>query len=263
MESGLFMTIIRNIIVAFSMYSRIPMPRLDIKDEDMKYSLSFIWLIGLVIAAIEYFILTIGDLFALPLFVKTVLWAIVPIVITGGFHIDGFMDLMDAFNSYKTKEEKLKILKDPHIGAFSVISLAVYGGFYISFSYMLLTSANMNYIVLACIGFILLRALGALLSITLTHAKTSGMLHEETKSTDKVSKIILLLAIIASLLVVLSFNIKAALFLTFLLTLYTVYFRNKCYKEFGGVNGDTIGYYITVGELLVIFLAAVLSWIGI
>ena len=40
------------------------------------------------------------------------------------FHIDGFMDTMDAFHSYKPREEKLTILKDSHMGAFAVIMLA-------------------------------------------------------------------------------------------------------------------------------------------
>jgi adenosylcobinamide-GDP ribazoletransferase len=29
--------------------------------------------------------------------------------------MDGFMDTQDAFKSFKSKEEKLKILEDPHI----------------------------------------------------------------------------------------------------------------------------------------------------
>lgn len=37
--------------------------------------------------------------------------------------MDGFMDTMDAFHSYQDKEKKLAILKDPHIGAFSVLML--------------------------------------------------------------------------------------------------------------------------------------------
>lgn len=52
---------------------------------------------------------------------------LIPIAVTGGFHIDGFMDTMDAFHSYKPREEKLAILKDSHIGAFAVIMLASYG----------------------------------------------------------------------------------------------------------------------------------------
>ena len=44
-----------------------------------------------------------------------------------GFHVDGFMDTMDALHSYQPRERKLEILKDSHIGAFSVIKLAEFG----------------------------------------------------------------------------------------------------------------------------------------
>ena len=46
----------------------------------------------------------------------------IPLMITGGFHVDGFMDTMDAFHSYQEKEQKLNILKDSHIGAFAAVS---------------------------------------------------------------------------------------------------------------------------------------------
>ena len=44
----------------------------------------------------------------------------------GGFHADGFLDVSDSLCSYGSREKKLEILKDPHIGAFAVIRLAVY-----------------------------------------------------------------------------------------------------------------------------------------
>ena len=51
----------------------------------------------------------------------------IPILITGGFHVDGFLDTCDALHSYQPRERKLEILKDSHIGAFAVIMLALYG----------------------------------------------------------------------------------------------------------------------------------------
>lgn len=55
-----------------------------------------------------------------------------PLIITGGFHVDGFMDTMDALHSYQPRERKLEILKDSHIGAFSVIKLAEFGLIYVA-----------------------------------------------------------------------------------------------------------------------------------
>ena len=49
--------------------------------------------------------------------------AAIPLVITGGFHVDGFMDTMDALCSNQGRERKLEILKDPHTGAFACIFL--------------------------------------------------------------------------------------------------------------------------------------------
>ena len=52
--------------------------------------------------------------------------AAIPLMISGGFHVDGYMDTMDAFHSYQSREKKLEILKDSHIGAFAAIMLALY-----------------------------------------------------------------------------------------------------------------------------------------
>lgn len=257
------MTIIRNIIVALSMYSRIPMPVFEWKEDDMKYSLSFIGIVGIIIGLAEYAVFYLGHYFNLPVFVMTLLFATMPLILTGGFHVDGFMDVQDAFNSYKPKEEKLKILKDPHIGAFAVISLAVYGAFFLSASYLLMEQNRCKYIVVACIGFSLLRALGGYLSLVLNHAKQEGMLHEETKKTDRTSKVILLVTIIICLAAICYISLFSLIVIALGLSVFILWFKKKCYKEFGGINGDTIGYFITVGELIVIVIAAVLALINI
>ena len=35
------------------------------------------------------------------------------IVLTGGIHLDGWMDASDAFFSYRDKQKRLEIMKDP------------------------------------------------------------------------------------------------------------------------------------------------------
>jgi adenosylcobinamide-GDP ribazoletransferase len=48
---------------------------------------------------------------------------ILPILMTGGLHLDGYMDTADAVLSWRPLEKRLEILKDPHTGSFSVIAL--------------------------------------------------------------------------------------------------------------------------------------------
>ena len=47
------------------------------------------------------------------------------IVVTGGIHLDGWMDCSDAYFSYRDREKRLEIMKDPRIGAFGVLSVIV------------------------------------------------------------------------------------------------------------------------------------------
>ena len=48
------MKLIRTLCLAFSMYSRIPMPILEYTQEDMRYTFLAFPLVGVVIAALEY-----------------------------------------------------------------------------------------------------------------------------------------------------------------------------------------------------------------
>jgi len=273
------MTVIRNIVVAFSMYSQIPMPVFEWKDDDMKYAISFLPLVGLVIGIAEFLCLKLLGLVNLSaaslVIVASLLWMAIPVIVTGGFHLDGFMDVMDAVKSFKSKEEKLAILKDPHIGAFSVISLVLYGITYFALTIsvlemsgltdsfvmtkdkgyeLLIINTNNRGILICCLGFYIVRCFCSITSIVLPHAKKSGMLHNETSKTGKTAIVIiifeLIIGIIASFLV--DINLTAAMITA--LVIYTYFYNRKCQKAFGGVSGDTAGYYVVVGEFLVMLV---------
>ena len=48
------MTVIKSFFIAFSIYSKIPMPQFEWKDKDMEYSLCFFPWVGAVIGLLEY-----------------------------------------------------------------------------------------------------------------------------------------------------------------------------------------------------------------
>ena len=153
------MRIIKSFIIAFSMYSSIPMPQFEWKDEDMKYILCFFPWVGAVVGACIYLWKMICDRFGIGLLCYTCIGAVIPLLITGGFHADGFMDTMDAFHSYQPKEKKMEILKDSHIGAFSVIMLGIYGLIYFgAFSEI----RNDQLLQIVCAGFFLARVLSGI-----------------------------------------------------------------------------------------------------
>ena len=87
------MRIIKSFFIAFSMYSKIPMPQFQWKDEDMRYALCFFPWVGAVIGALWYLWKWFCDRFGVGTLCYTVVGTAIPILITGGFHVDGFLDI--------------------------------------------------------------------------------------------------------------------------------------------------------------------------
>ena len=113
-ETGKEVRIIKSILIAFSMYSRIPVPQFKWEEEEYSHAISFLPLIGLVIGAAEIGVWRLCCRFGVPVFVTVLLLCLVPIVITGGFHLDGYMDVCDALSSYSGRERSLEIMKIFH-----------------------------------------------------------------------------------------------------------------------------------------------------
>ena len=90
------------------MYSKIPVPRTEWKEKDMRFVFVFFPFIGVIIGALEFgWFYLCAYLDMIPVIPRTFVAAAIPIVITGGIHVDGFMDTMDAFHSYRDREKKL------------------------------------------------------------------------------------------------------------------------------------------------------------
>jgi adenosylcobinamide-GDP ribazoletransferase len=234
------------------MYSKIPVPGFEMRQEDMAGSLTFFPLVGLVIGGAVYVLNGISPFDGLPAAVRIILTLLLPLAITGGFHADGFMDTQDALNSYSSKEKKLEILKDPHIGAFAVISLLKWELFYGAAVTAILLNEKCDAKVLVIFGltFVISRCLSGLTSVLLPKAKKTGMLHGEAGQKQTVTMVCLTVMLVASAVAALFMNYiyGGAVLLTF--ALFTAYYRSKALKEFGGVTGDTAGFYLTVSEIL-------------
>lgn len=119
------MSILKACIIAFGTYSKFPVPYFEWKEKDMKYSICFFPFVGVLLGAAEWLWFWICVNYGMGSLFKAAGAVIINILVTGGIHIDGYMDTMDALHSYQPVEKKLEILKDAHIGAFAVIMLSV------------------------------------------------------------------------------------------------------------------------------------------
>ena len=240
------MNLIGAFVVAFSMYSRIPMPRMEWTKERMRYMFCFFPLIGAAIGALMVLWRQYGGYFTGEGNFRTAVLVLIPVLVTGGIHMDGFLDTSDAINSYKPVEEKLEILKDSHSGAFAILMGICY--FVLTFGvYSEATTADIE--VLA-IGFVLSRALSALSVVTFKKAKKSGLVHAFSDAAQKKTVGITMICYIAVCLALMlavggiggavCFAAAAAAF---------GYYRWMSYSKFGGTTGDLAGFFVQTCEL--------------
>ena len=251
--------IFRWLAVSFSLYSRIPMPHFEWNEDDMGHSLVFFPLTGAVIGALIYSLNCFSETESIPLFVRTVLTILIPLLITGGFHIDGFMDTQDALRSYQSKEKKLDIMKDPHIGSFAVIGLVINLLMITAALGIILNAKDSETLFILAGVFVISRILSGITSICFEKAKKDGMLFGEAGKNNMGVLIALFVQLTAVLILMVIVDIKAALAVLVIFALFVLYYRYMTYKQFGGVTGDTAGYFVTVSEVLAcIALAAVI-----
>lgn len=251
------MRIVKAMIIAFSMYSKIPMPQFEWKDEDMKYMLCFFPWIGAVIGGCIYLWGMICEKYEISLLCYTLIGTAIPLLITGGFHADGFMDTMDAFCSYQLREKKLEILKDSHIGAFAVIGLIVYGLLYMAaFSEI----QDKNLLQIVCAGFFLSRCLSGISVVSFPSAKKEGLLYSfASKAGKNTVKIVLCLQGALCVLFMLWRSLTGGMTVAAAALGVFVYYGYRSKKELGGITGDTAGYFVLLCECGMLAAAAVIN----
>ena len=244
------MKIIKSLCIAFSMYSKVPMPQFEWKEEDMKYSLCFLSWVGVLIAVLFVLLNKIAKMAGLGQVSIALLLTALPLIVTGGIHVDGYMDTMDALHSYQEKEKKLEILKDPHIGAFSVIMLLLYVLVYLAF---LLEADSRQEILMIALGFILSRVAGAMSVVAFHPAKENGLLRIFADAASK-KTVMGILVIEGCVCVALMMAVSKGRGICVIASviLWFLYYKKICDQQFGGVSGDTSGYFITICELIVV-----------
>lgn len=238
-----------SMLIAFSMYSKIPMPKVEWNDKNMKYAMCYFPVIGVVIGVCVQVIgtLLIKSTFGSLFF--SVIMTLLPIMITGGIHLDGFLDTIDALSSWGDKEKKLQILKDSNSGAFAIIGM----GCYLLCNIALWSEASVEMLPLISCGYVLSRALSGYSVVTFQTAKNSGLAKtfQDTAQKNRV-KMTMYCWIMISTGCMLAYNFKSAISLFVAGALFFQYYKRLCKKQFGGITGDLAGYFLQVFELLML-----------
>lgn len=252
------MSIINSFFIALSMYSRIPVPRVDWKKENMRYAMCFFPMIGVVIGAVMYLAGWLLDKTSVGGLFRGVVFTLIPIIITGGIHMDGFMDTMDALGSWGDREKKLEILKDSHAGAFAILGM----GCYMMWSVAVWSELPAEVLRVCGVSFVLSRALSGFSVVTFPAARNSGLLKMfQDGAQKKVVRITMCLYVAAAVIMMAVMNARAMTGAVTGVMIAFLYYIVVSRKQFGGVTGDLAGFFLETAELAM-FTGILVTCIG-
>ena len=108
-----------------SMFCAIPFPLKRWEEGQRDNMLLCLPLVGLEIGLLWAGLGWLCRLLELPKRITALALSLYPYLATGFLHLDGFMDVTDALRSWRDLHRRREILKDPHVGSFAVIGLAM------------------------------------------------------------------------------------------------------------------------------------------
>ncbi|MDO4276143.1 MAG: adenosylcobinamide-GDP ribazoletransferase [Eubacteriales bacterium] len=244
--------------VAFAMFSKIPVPQADWTKENMKYMFCFFPFIGTVIGGLTMAAVYLGQRFSFDKSFTAVVLVLIPVLVTGGIHVDGLLDTSDAMSSWQERSRRLEILKDSNAGAFAVITAGVY--FLAWFGAYSQMWENFTAVTVMAAGFMVSRCLSGIGVILFPKAKAEGTVAEfSRKSADTAVRnvLVVFLVLLFCLMVWIQPVMGTVAFAVALLVF--AYYYHMAMKYFGGTTGDLSGCFLCLCEVGMALALAVVS----
>ena len=210
---------ISSCVIAFSTYSRIPMPQVDWNEENMRHTLAFFPLVGAAVG-------------------------------------DGFCDTVDALSSHAPREKKLAILKDSNAGAFAVIWCGIWLLLYFALLTELHSAATAaaGFVLSRSLSAL---AVERLPSVRPASGPQAGMGAALKKASRFPRWALAVYLVLYGGIVWLWGTPAAGLAAAAAAVCFYFFYRRMALRLFGGFTGDLAGWFLQVCELLL--LAAVVA----
>ncbi|MDO4807221.1 MAG: adenosylcobinamide-GDP ribazoletransferase [Coriobacteriales bacterium] len=250
------MSVLQAIVMALSCFSKIPMPQVEWNERNMRYLMAAFPLVGAIVGGCGWLWWMACDALGFLSLTRAAGLALLPLAITGGIHMDGFADVVDAQSSHADPARKRQILKDPHVGAFAIMGICGYLIAYVA----LASELDVRLMLVFVCAPIISRCLSAWAAVSWNAAGTSGMfatVHDAANRRTVCLVLALTFAITAGIMLWCDLVVGgSALVLSVLLF---VWLKRFAAREFGGMSGDLLGFYVQVTELAVLACVVVLG----
>ena len=247
--------LLNGFLIMLGMFTRIPVRPPEWTDENRRFALPLLPSAGLLIGGLSSLWLLAADAVRLPLPASAAGLVFVPLLLTGGIHLDGYADTADAAACWGDADKRRSVLKDPHIGAFAAIRT---GAFLIGWYALCLSLLDrMPQAVPAACALGGVCCLGrAFSALCLLHARSGlreGLGSEFTRSSGGSVPLALLLFWCAAGAALLLLAGIGALLVPAAGAAACLLCRRSAFRLFGLFSGDLAGYTICVAELAMLF----------
>lgn len=262
------MKYVRGFLMAWGMFCWIPCPYKEWRMEDRRAQIAMLPLVGALIGVCVCLVWWLLSFTGCSGFLMGAVLTGVYFLLTGFIHIDGFMDCSDAIMPrHPEMQERRRILKDPHSGAFAVICLCLMLLIFTAAMAQIAQEFSLKSCSLLVVIFTASRTMSAM-EVTLRAPMSTSQysqLEEPGRARDTIPAIIILAVVLGvcelimsdmswlALIAELYSNIIA---LTVLVTAF-ITCSIDC-RKLGGMNGDISGHMITMSEMFGVLVMALI-----
>lgn len=237
------------VVVAFGMFSRIPMPAVAWEPAALRYAIAALPLVGAVqgLAALVWCHLATWLAFPAPLTAGVLL--VLPHLIGGGLFVDGLGDTLDALGSHANRQRRLEIMADPACGSAATLGIACYT----VLTFALLASVG-TWDLQAALGlaltYVASRALAGWTVVRWPSAHPGGLgdTFGSAARAGHACVILALVAVVSLMGIVVACGIAGVVCVLAALA-SLAWYRRLSRRELGGVTGDTCGWFVQTCEL--------------
>ncbi len=233
--------------------------RREVALEELARSTGYFPLVGLIIGLIlagVYWLLH----FILPSNVVSGLLLVGAAVLSGGLHLDGFVDTMDGIGGHKTTEARWQVMRDSRAGAFGIAGVFLL----LLVKYAALTSVPSSVMIPTLILMPTLSRWAMVYAVfAYPYARPSGL---GTVFKEGVNWRRLLIATAIALAVAIPLFRLAGLVIMLGVWLTTIAMAYYLKGKFSGLTGDTYGTINELGEVTVLIMACLMTynqWLGL
>ena len=235
--------LITGFFMSWGMFCAIPCPLKRWDEEAKGPMLLLLPVIGAMLGALWALAAFLLRLVALPGLMTAGILTVIPYLLTGFIHLDGYMDCCDAILSRRDIEERRRILKDSHTGAFAVIALVIL----VLLSFAFLTGLSDNAPVW-CLLFLpaASRCVSSLSVMSMRPMPGSSYEKVQPAVTGGCKAAAWILLAVTAVLPAVIFGVTGLSAAVTMAASGLAVARGR--SQLGGMNGDVSGFAVTIGE---------------